>query len=317
MKRGSVSATCASLYILALLEIAQVTCGITDIVLNMAPTAFDDQYIGCEEKMAEKMLSTHLLEAEKAMNLMFRYSWDTSSSEWRRRVEEKKLPPLPKGFKDKHGIALLVYTDSDIYMDFNAAVRGGGASPEYYMQSFHFKVLHFYLTTGLKLLRGSCKETCQTVYRGVTGIHFYPPSTQDKKLRFGQFTSTSTSKERAEGFGEDSFFTLMTCFGVCIQNFSGFPAEDEVLMPVNEVFTCSTFDPESHAFVLDSTKQTCSKYNCTYLGGLNLRVGSAYPYCVSSAAGNVAFLSGKMTPQFFAGVLIMISVVTPRLLSGY
>ncbi|XP_030055710.1 ecto-ADP-ribosyltransferase 5 isoform X3 [Microcaecilia unicolor] len=313
----SISIISASLYVLTLLGIPQVKCQIIDVVLDMAPTAFDDQYIGCEETMVEKMCSTNLLVAEKNKDVFFKESWENAVSEWRRMVEEKKLPPLPKGFSDEHGIALLVYTSSGTYHAFNVAVRIGGRSPEYYMQEFHFKVLHFYLTTALRLLRESCGPLCQTVYRGEYDIHFHPPTSSDKKMRFGQFTSTSTSKEVAKKFGKDSFFTLMTCFGVCVEKYSSFSYEQEVLLPVNEVFTVSSFDEQTHSFVLNSTRKTCSRYNCTYLEGPSAKVGTTYKYCYSSALRGGPLLFGIKTSQLFSGVFIMITAVTSHLVSGF
>nr|XP_033806463.1 ecto-ADP-ribosyltransferase 5-like [Geotrypetes seraphini] len=310
---GTMSIISASLSVLALLGIPQMQCHIIDVVLDMAPTAFDDQYIGCEENMVEKMRSMHLLEAEKTIDIFFKNSWENAVIQWKKMVEEKELPPLPIGFRNEHGIALLVYTSSGTDRAFNEAVRIGGKSPEHYMQNFHFKVLHFYLTTALKRLRGTCAQRCQTVYRGERDVHFHPPMTSDKRMRFGQFTSTSTNEKIAEQFGKDSFFTLMTCFGVCIDRYSNYSYEKEVLMPVNEVFTVTSFKPQTHFFVINSTRKTCSRYNCAYLEGPNAKVDKTYKYCSSSAPESGPLRFSIKTPQLFTGVFIVVTAVTARL----
>ncbi|XP_030055712.1 ecto-ADP-ribosyltransferase 5-like [Microcaecilia unicolor] len=313
----SISIISSSLYVLTLLGIPQVKCQITEIKLNMTPKAFDDQYLDCEEAMVKKMRSENLLEAEENKDPAFKKSWEDAVLNWTKKVQEKTLPPLPKGFTDEHGIALLAYT-GHIYKKFNKAVRDGGESPEHYMENFHFKVLHFYLTTALKLLRGNCGERCQTVYRGNKDVYFLPPKSSDKKMRFGQFTSTSKSKEvAAKKFGKDSFFTLMTCFGVCIEEYSYYPNQKEVLLPVNEVFTVSSFDEQTHSFVLNSTQETCSRYNCAYLEGANATVGTTYKYCYSSAPRGGRLLFSMITPPLITGVFIIITAVTPGLVSGF
>nr|XP_033806422.1 ecto-ADP-ribosyltransferase 5-like isoform X3 [Geotrypetes seraphini] len=310
-----VSIISASLYALALLGIPQLKCLSANVVLDMAPKAFDDQYIGCEDEMEKQVRSKDLLEKEMNRSSNFKRSWREAASEWEKRVKNNAVPPLPKGFKDEHGIALLAYTGDHIYREFNAAVREGGKSPEHYMQNFTFKVLHFYLTRALKLLRGNCEETCKTVYRGAT-ITFDPPTSSNKTMRFGMFTSTSTTKQEAEKFGTDSFFSLTTCFGVCIQSYSMIPNEKEVLLPVNEVFSVSSFQLQTHFFVLNSTGKTCSNYNCTYLEGPKAKVDTTYKYCSSSAPRGGRLLFSMISPELITGIFLMITAVTPTLVSG-
>ncbi|KAM7179291.1 ecto-ADP-ribosyltransferase 5-like isoform 5-T5 [Macrochelys suwanniensis] len=70
----------------------------------------------------------------------------------------------------------------------------------------------------------------------------------------------------AKKFGTDTLFIIHTCFGVEIRAFSRSQEEEEVLIPVHEIFSTSR-GQRSNRFVLRSTNQTCSHFNCAYLGG--------------------------------------------------
>ncbi|KAM4796245.1 ecto-ADP-ribosyltransferase 5-like [Rhinophrynus dorsalis] len=234
----------------------------------MAPAAFDDQYFGCREEMEAKMPS--LLEAEKSLDPDFKGIWEKAASEWKNRTLRMSLPTLPEGFQEEHGIAILVYTnknyptpDLSFPSRFNRAVRTSAASVEDYHKRFHFKALHYYLTTALQLF----KPRCNTVYRGIRDIHFQPPNGSDPLIRFGQFTSSSFSQKTAKEFGQDSFFHITTCYGVDIMLLSMDRGENEVLIPGGEIFRVSNYTTEGGQFVLKSTKHLCHHYNCAFLGG--------------------------------------------------
>ncbi|XP_053313900.1 ecto-ADP-ribosyltransferase 5-like [Spea bombifrons] len=236
--------------------------------LDMASTAFDDQYVMCSEDMEASMAS--MLNVEKSLDPDFRGAWEKAESRWEKRRLDSSLPALPKGFRDEHGIAILVYTDKDfpspevsLPSRFNEAVRTAVASRRDYLDKFHFKVLHYYLTTALQLLEAECR----LVYRGIRGLHFVPPEEPDALIRFGQFTSSSMSQKTAEGFGRDSFFHITTCHGVDIGPLSTNANESEVLIPGDEIFHVSNFTNGGHQFVLTSTKRRCQYYNCALLGG--------------------------------------------------
>nr|XP_006110223.1 ecto-ADP-ribosyltransferase 5-like [Pelodiscus sinensis] len=277
------------------------------VELNLVPDAVDDQYIGCANKMDGVVPG--LLEKEKSMSSRFSMVWETSEEKWQ---EVKTKLPLPTGFKDEHGRAIVAYTDNAFYRVFNDAVKSTGTSRDNYMTSFHFKAFHYYLTRALQLLRGKCDETYKmAVYRGVTDIRFQHKGSSP--IRFGQFASSSIQKQRAEGFGTDTFFTIHTCFGVDIRAFSHSPEEEEVLIPVHEMFSVV---PEKgskiNSYVLRSTNRTCSYFNCAYLGRNKDQT------CVYNSAtrGGVVF-PGGMSPSLFGGSVILIHAAVLKLTDGF
>ncbi|XP_069495662.1 ecto-ADP-ribosyltransferase 5-like [Ambystoma mexicanum] len=268
MSADSMAIVCAALSALVFVEFPKVNGQVQ--MLDMAPNCFDDQYIDCADKMEKVITASGLLKQEMDFNQDFKNQWSKAKEAWAQKKKTGKMPPLPQGFKEEYGMALLTYTGTDIHKQFNNAVRVGSQSRDHYMERFLFKSLHFYMTRALQLLRKSCRTSLQVVYRGVRSIRFVPPSGSEKRIRYGQFTSISLDKSTASAFGTDTFFTIRTCFGVQIANFSLFPTESEVLSPANEVFTVSAYTEAGHKLVLNSTQRTCSKYNCTYLGDFNL-----------------------------------------------
>ncbi|XP_013209801.1 ecto-ADP-ribosyltransferase 5 isoform X2 [Microtus ochrogaster] len=248
--------------------------------LSLVPDTFDDAYVGCSGEMEER--AGLLLEEEMARHALLRESWEAAREAWAHRRHMLTLPP---GFKAQHGIAVMVYTNSSntLYWELNQAVRTGGGSRDLYMRRFPFKALHFYLTQALQLLRGSgrcSRGDGEVVFRGVGSLHFEPKRLGDL-VRLGQFASSSLDEAVARGFGNATFFNLRTCFGALIQALSVFPEEREVLIPPHEVFLVTGFfqDGAQSVVTLWSYNQTCSHFNCAYLGGEKRHT------CVSSAEG--------------------------------
>ncbi|XP_047735082.1 ecto-ADP-ribosyltransferase 5 isoform X4 [Prionailurus viverrinus] len=248
--------------------------------LGLAPDTFDDAYVGCAEEMEEK--AAPLLKEEMAGHALLRESWEAAREAWEHRRRGLTLPP---GFKAQHGMAVMVYTNSSntLYWELNQAVRTGGGSREFYMKYFPFKALHFYLTRALQLLQGSggcSRGPGKVVFRGVGTLHFEPKKLGDS-VRLGQFASSSLDEAVARRFGNATFFSLRTCFGAPIQALSVFPEEREVLIPPHEVFLVTRFSQEGaqSLVTLWSYNQTCSHFNCAYLGGEKRRG------CVSAQTG--------------------------------
>ncbi|XP_039362468.1 ecto-ADP-ribosyltransferase 5-like [Mauremys reevesii] len=283
------------------LGIPQAQC---QVELSMMDDAFDDQYIGCAEKMDG--IAPELLEKEKSMSSVFSTVWENSGGKWQSIKPELSLP---KDFKDEHGRAIIAYTDNYFHSELNKAVRGNGTSRAHYMASFQFKAFHYYLTRALQLLRGRCDVMYKrTVYRG-GNVSFQ--HTGSGHIRFGYFASSTFDIKVAKEFGNGTLFTIHTCFGVEIRNFSHFQEEEEVLIPVHEIFNVAQ-GQRSNCSVLRSTNRTCSHFNCAYLGGKKNQI------CVDNSAtrGGLAF-PGELSPSLFGGSIILIHVAALKLFASF
>ncbi|XP_075705987.1 ecto-ADP-ribosyltransferase 5-like [Rhinoderma darwinii] len=249
---------------LYLLSLSRKACWAVD--LSMMLNAFDDQYIGCTRQMEREM--PNILAQEKGYR-QFAIMWFLAEQRW---VKIKQYNVFPRDFKDEYGIALILYTQESpfpIYQQLNRNMSIGGRSREHYMNRFHFKALHFYLTRAIQVLGGSagCDGTSQ-VYRGswMTYRNVSPD------IRFGQFASSSLNRKTAQRFGTTSQFTIFSCFGVNIEIFSDFK-EEEVLIPGTEKF--QVIKKSDNSYVLKSSGQHCSYYNCAYLGAAH---SQTFPY---------------------------------------
>ncbi|CAM4350174.1 unnamed protein product [Caretta caretta] len=288
------------------LAIPQAKC---QVELSMMDDALDDQYLGCAEKMDE--IATELLENETATSSLFRTVWEKSKLKWDLVKREISLPP---DFKDEFGRALVAYTDNTTENSiitfstiFNDAVSGTKRSRADYMAHFQFKAFHYYLTRALQLLRVRCDVTYNmTLYRGTKSQY-----NGSGLIRFGYFASSSVNKQEAETFGTDTLFTIHTCFGVKIWTISYSPSQEEVLIPVHEIFSVS-LGKENNNFVLRSTNRTCSHFNCAYLGGKRTET------CVYNSATRrgLAFRS-ELSPSLFGGSVILVHVAALKLFAGF
>ncbi|NXR43356.1 NARE ribosyltransferase, partial [Zosterops hypoxanthus] len=158
-------------------------------------------------------------------------------------------------------IAIMAYTMPDVHRDFNAAVRVAGRSPQQYRKNFHYKTLHFLLTQALRTLRDAQNVQCHNVFRGVRDVHF--KAWPGQRVRFGQFASTSLSRDIALQFGTATIFQVHTCHGVDIQQFSNYPWEEEVLIPPFETFEVTQVVRDGwRTWIWLRSTGTFSKYNC-------------------------------------------------------
>ncbi|XP_040278605.1 ecto-ADP-ribosyltransferase 5-like [Bufo bufo] len=256
--------------VLCLFSLSTKSCWAID--LTMMADAFDDQYIGCTRQMEREM--TDILEQEKKYK-EFAIMWFLAEQRW---LKIKPYNIFPRDFQDEYGIAVILYTKESpfpIYQQLNRNVSIAGRSRDHYMNRFHFKALHYYLTRAIQVLGEGvgCEERSQ-VYRG--SWMKYKDVSPD--VRFGHFASSSLNRKIAQRFGTRTEFTIFSCFGVNVDIFSDF-MEEEVLIPVTETFHAIKKSDDS--YVLRSSGQHCSNYNCAYLGGERRRS----PLC-SSASGN-------------------------------
>ncbi|XP_028914474.2 GPI-linked NAD(P)(+)--arginine ADP-ribosyltransferase 1-like [Ornithorhynchus anatinus] len=232
----------------------------------MALDSFDDQYINCTQEMERELDA--LNQTEFTNNAIYAKAWKVATDKWAE-VRRTQQFPWPPGFREEHAVAILAYTleEQPLYVKFNSAVREAGRSRNHYMQSFHFKTFHFLLTRAISLLQGEQTPKCHMVYRGVLDKRFQAKT--GKTIRFGSFTSSSLNEERALEFGSATFFTIQTCHGPRIRQFSQFYYENEVLIPPYESFQVIDSRSGAHSsneIHLRSMNKTRT-YNCEYIKG--------------------------------------------------
>ncbi|KAM9299986.1 GPI-linked NAD(P)(+)--arginine ADP-ribosyltransferase 1 [Morus bassanus] len=230
---------------------------VREVALDMAPTSFDDQYQGCSRMMQEEL--EELNRTEFANNSVYANAWTQAAAEWRSRRHRVPQPPV---LRPEQAVALLAYTQQGpLHRAFNAAVREAGRSRKEYLGAFRFKVLHFLLSEALRVLRDARPHQCHHVYRGVQGIRFIAQHHQS--IRFGHFTSASLRNESTVPFGRDTFFSVETCYGVPIRDFSVFPEEEEVLIPPFERFEVTDITRDGdRALIQLRSQDALSTYNC-------------------------------------------------------
>ncbi|CAI9576558.1 unnamed protein product [Staurois parvus] len=270
------------------------------VQLGIYQDSFDDQYVGCVDRM--ESLAPDILKEERQINKALDVAWLDASETWP--IRKTLIKSLPAGFKEEYGIALLVYSNMTlpVYKQLNRAVREYGTNSS----SFSFHSLHFYLTRALALLRDGCAGQPWLTYRGSSKIMFEPPSNLSDPVRLGQFTSSSTDIKEAQQFGNASFFNITTCFGAAIEKFSYFPSQKEVLIPVDEVFHVVRYIEKGNKFVLQSSSRRCSFYNCAYLGGIKRQ------HCTYNSAAATLKNSIEVT----ASLLVVFCIVLTSFVNG-
>ncbi|XP_005074188.2 T-cell ecto-ADP-ribosyltransferase 2-like [Mesocricetus auratus] len=245
-------------FLLTWLLTKQVTGLAESSNLDMAPNAFDDQYEGCVQEMEEK--APQLLKEDFNMSEQLKVEWKKADQHWKK---IKNKMSYPEGFHDFHGTALVAYT-GDIHRDFNRAVRE-------FRKNFHnfpYKAFHYYLTRALQLLHN---KNCYTVYRGTKTKFLYRGK---GSVRFGQFASSTSAKAVAvsKSFlsNHGTLFSIETCLGVDIKEFSFLSNEKEVLIPGYEVYQKVKARQIGKGYdgyyeiSLDSPQRKKSNFNCFY-----------------------------------------------------
>ncbi|XP_016389164.1 T-cell ecto-ADP-ribosyltransferase 1-like [Sinocyclocheilus rhinocerous] len=187
--------------------------------LNMATNSVDDQYEGCRENMANQVEKEYLIKERK--NSEFNLAW--------RKGETRFKKPEDKLTKN-HLIAIYVYTDSQVFKDFNNDARSG--KQNYKDKLYKWYSLHFLLTDAIQILKQQNK--CIKTYRG-TKVKFNE-DVKNHEVRFGSFASSSLNNERAKFFGTVSCFEIHTCEGADVTKYSKLKREQEVLIPPYEKF---------------------------------------------------------------------------------
>ncbi|XP_004460372.1 ecto-ADP-ribosyltransferase 4 [Dasypus novemcinctus] len=231
------------------------------IDFNLAPDSFDDQYRGCSKQVMEELNQGNYFTKEVQVHSNYSKAWQKAHLTW---LNQARV--LSKNMTTPHAVAILVYMlDNNMRSNFTSAMTSAGRSPQQYHHSFHFKYLHYYLTSALQLLREELLvkngTVCYEVYHWAKDAYFeaYTGAT----IRFGQFLTTSLLREETQKLGNQTLFTIFTCLGAPVQEFS---LKKEVLVPPYELFKVINVShhPRGNWVQLQSTGNL-STYNCQLL----------------------------------------------------
>ncbi|XP_032090751.1 erythroblast NAD(P)(+)--arginine ADP-ribosyltransferase-like isoform X2 [Thamnophis elegans] len=243
----------------------QIVLCLVEIPLNMFSNSMDDQYIDCSSTREFKLQESGNIPLEEK----YQKTWETAKSHW------DSLGQTVGSFSAIYGTAIVAYTVGDsLYRDFNTAAREAGKSQDSYEQ-YAFKDFHLLLTKALQAKKKT--SDCYEVFRGINGIHF---TTSNKAVvRFGQFASSSLDKKVAQGFGEDTFFSIKTCYGVPIHDFSFHEKQKEILIPPYETFTVTNYTKTQNGiFIRLESLKVYSHFNCEVLKDAGLSTAMGMPF---------------------------------------
>ncbi|XP_034260416.2 erythroblast NAD(P)(+)--arginine ADP-ribosyltransferase-like [Pantherophis guttatus] len=224
----------------------------------MFNNSVDDQYLGCNPNRELQLRNSGNIPLLEKYNK----TWETAKQHW------AKLGQTVSSFDPIFGTAIVAYTVGDsLYRDFNTAAREAGKSQDSYNQ-YAFRDFHLLLT---KALQAKKMSSCYEVFRGIKGICF---NTSDKAVvRFGQFASSSKNETAAKEFGEDTFFSIKTCYGVPIDDFSYKREEKEVLIPPYEKFIVTNYTKtQKGIFIRLESLNVFSRFNCEALNGITTKM---------------------------------------------
>ncbi|XP_055990607.1 ecto-ADP-ribosyltransferase 4 [Sorex fumeus] len=230
-------------------------------VIDLTPGSFDDQYQGCSQQTMEMLNEGDYFTKEVEANRNYSKIWQNAHLNWLN--QEKSLPP---NMTITHAVAILVYTlNSNIRSEFTRVMASTGQSAAQYSHAFHFKYLHYYLTSAIQLLRKQMLRNndshCYKVRHEATNVSL--EASIGDTLRFGQFLSASLLREDTPKLGNKTLFSISTCLGIPVEYFT---LKKEVLVPPYELFEVVnvTSLPKGNWVQLHSTGNF-STYNCQLL----------------------------------------------------
>ncbi|XP_017290667.1 ecto-ADP-ribosyltransferase 5-like isoform X2 [Kryptolebias marmoratus] len=243
------------------------------VPLDMAPNCIDDVYLGCEDKMENKVKTKFLLN-EKNQNRNFSLAWTEAEKYYNKKWRPKPGRKPSRTLNKEETMAIYVYTldRPKIYLEFNDAVRSQKLK---YKTTFKYHTLHFFLTSALKKLNAlkPLTKRCFTSFRRVSS--YFSQDVLNKQIRLGSFTSSSMGwYPRPDRYGDVTCFEIYTCFGVDISLYSKFgESEREALIPPYEVFKVAKMEKRSAqkklpcevVYKLVSTGKVISNLNCALL----------------------------------------------------
>ncbi|XP_072895025.1 erythroblast NAD(P)(+)--arginine ADP-ribosyltransferase-like [Hemitrygon akajei] len=171
---------------------------------------------------------------------------ETLDDAWTKAVEKRKTDPrlskvpVPRGLKEEHVVAIIAYTlETELYSQFNAALRLYGTNDSVYAEKFPFKSFQYLLSIALERLREDLGKPPQPTYRR---MKIRSKGKVGSRMKFGYFASSSC-KQGEGGFGRKTVFTISSQYGAQIQKYSVSPHEEEVLIPPYEAFIITSYQP--------------------------------------------------------------------------
>ncbi|XP_046583121.1 NAD(P)(+)--arginine ADP-ribosyltransferase 2-like [Haliotis rubra] len=169
-----------------------------------------------------------------------------------------------QGLTEEETLAVMIYTATSVHAEFNRILREGDIAK--YDKSF--QVFHYLLINAIEKLR--LRQTLpEYLYRGDKKKYSINNGTE---MRFPGYTSTSSEYSVAENF-RGSTGTLIrlkgVTFGADIVQFSVFPSEAEVLIPLYERFKVTNLDTDSKGPIifLQSIGEKCGGRRRRSTGG--------------------------------------------------
>ncbi|XP_014917221.1 ecto-ADP-ribosyltransferase 4 [Acinonyx jubatus] len=251
--------------LLMLFSALQTPSGSSEVAINinfdLAPNSFDDQYQGCSQQVMEKLSQGDYFTKEIETHRNYYRVWSNAYLTWLNQEKD-----LPKNINITHAVAISVYTSNNsIRTDFIRAMASATRTPRQYKHSFHFKYLHYYLTSAIQLLRKEIvrknNSLCYEVHHEMKGINL--EAYRGATIRFGQFLSTSLRKEDTQKSENQTLFTIFTCLGAPVEEVS---VKKEVLVPPYELFKVvnMSYNPRGNWLQLQSAGNQ-STYNCQLL----------------------------------------------------
>ncbi|KAG9335972.1 hypothetical protein JZ751_003371 [Albula glossodonta] len=198
------------------------------VKMDMSPSAVDDQFLKCRERMLQKVLGG-LLQQELRANIKFQQAWGNTVCEH----------PIPKGTV-QHTKALAMYTHETkgFSTEFDTAVQSQGGNARSY-EGFPFKALHFLLTDALRLLGG---KGCGTVCHHSDDLY---EVSEGAEVRFGTFMAAIHSCDDSDTPDKGTLFEITSCTAVQVDNHACDPEEVEMLIQPFEVFKVLEMEPAS------------------------------------------------------------------------
>lgn len=261
LTKGGRQHPCLKTWLLPLLLLSSLQESTIAVTINLTPKSFDDQYQGCSQQIMKELNEGDYFTKELEVNKNYSKIWQNAHLKW---LNQQKN--LPQNMTDTHAVAILVYIlNNNIHSDFSRAMASLGTSTAQYHHDFHFKYLHYYLTSAIQLLREDLLSHnihhCYEVHYESKDVSLKVPI--GTIIRFGQFLSTSLLRNKAQNSKNKTFFTISTCLGVPVDYFS---LKEEVLIPPYELFEVVNMSllPRGNWVQLQSIGNV-STYNCQLL----------------------------------------------------